>query len=158
MLQLPTPNLLFAAASLGVLAHIGVFIRGEWHLRGPNIVATHAIVLVLGSLLRAFYTSLPVISSLLASSILFSTYLIGLFASISVYRLFFHRIRHFPGPRLAALTKFWHAYQCRDSRNHLVLDRLYKQYGPFVRTGKGLSSLSTRGYRCLHELLTQQIQ
>lgn len=118
-----------------MLAHLGIFIRGEWHLRAPNIVATHASALIIGPFLWAFYASLPVSSCFLAFSTLFLIYIIGLFGSISVYRLFFHRLRHFPGPRLAGLTKLWHAYQCRDSRNYLVLDNLHNKYGTFVRTG-----------------------
>lgn len=136
MIQLLSPSLLLAAGSLGVLAHLGIFIRGEWHLRAPNVVATHAALLVLGPLLGASYASLTIAACLLASSILFSAYVLGLLGSISVYRLYFHRLRHFPGPPLFALSKLWHAYQCRDSRNHLVLHSLYKQYGPLVRTGK----------------------
>ncbi|MCJ1268692.1 hypothetical protein MMC22_008580 [Lobaria immixta] len=63
-----------------------------------------------------------------------SCYMSGLFCSITVYRLFFHRLRHFSGPQLAAVTKLWHVFQCRDSRNYLVLDSMHKQYGNFVRT------------------------
>ncbi|OKO95665.1 Tryprostatin B 6-hydroxylase [Penicillium subrubescens] len=58
-----------------------------------------------------------------------------MFTSITIYRLFFHRIGHFPGPRAAAVSKLWSVYKCRDSRNHLFLDGLHKKYGNFVRTG-----------------------
>lgn len=66
------------------------------------------------------------------------SYVVGLFGSIGVYRTFFHRLRHFPGPRGAALSKLWQVWKCRDSNNHLILDDLYKRYGPFVRTGRSL--------------------
>ncbi|KAL9593418.1 MAG: hypothetical protein Q9179_005896 [Wetmoreana sp. 5 TL-2023] len=46
----------------------------------------------------------------------------------------FHRLRNFPGPRFAAVSKLWHIWQCRDSRNHLVLEDLRRQYGSFVLT------------------------
>ncbi|KAJ5291528.1 cytochrome P450 [Penicillium angulare] len=62
-------------------------------------------------------------------------------SSIIIYRLFFHRLRHFPGPRLGAASKLWSVYKCRDSRNHLFLDELNKKYGTFVRTGQ----------LCIHE-------
>lgn len=126
---------LLLAVLLGVLAHVGVFIRGEWHLRGPAVVILHValVACILGAETwnhpERRYRSLGIVT------LLFSCYLFGLFSSISVYRLFFHRLRHFPGPRLAALTKIWHVYQCRDSRNHLVLNSWYKQFGAFVRTG-----------------------
>ncbi|KAK9422223.1 putative Tryprostatin B 6-hydroxylase [Seiridium unicorne] len=119
------------AALFGVVVHLGVFITGEWHLRVAGVVTIHSLVLVL----MTFWSSEPIPKALLFIFILFSSYLLGLFGSITVYRLFFHRLRRFPGPRLAALTKLWHVYQCRDSRNHMVLDALHKQYGTFVRTG-----------------------
>lgn len=38
---------LFFVALLGVLAHHGVFIRGEWHLRASAIVIFHIALAVL---------------------------------------------------------------------------------------------------------------
>ena len=58
-----------------------------------------------------------------------------LFSSIVIYRRHFHSLRGFPGPWMAGITKFWHVYQCLDSKNHLLLDALHPQYGQFVRTG-----------------------
>ena len=62
----------------------------------------------------------------------------ALLTSIAVYRVLFHRLSRagFPGPPLARISKFWHVWACRDSKNHLVLDRLAQVYGDFVRTGK----------------------
>lgn len=131
-----SPSYSFIAATLGVLAHLKVFIKGEWHLHTPHVIATHFFIIALGDLLHATLTAQSITSSFSPSLVLFSSYLMGLFGSIAVYRIFFHRLRHFPGPRLAGLSKLWHVYQCRDSRNHLVLDALHKQYGTFVRTGK----------------------
>jgi hypothetical protein len=63
-----------------------------------------------------------------------------LFSSITIYRIFFHQLKRFPGPRLASLTKLWHVWKCRDSRGHLVLQAWYEEYGEFVRTGKNPDS------------------
>jgi len=64
-----------------------------------------------------------------------AAYLLPLFTSIIAYRLFFHRLRHFPGPIGARISKLWHTWQVREAKNHLVLDKLYHEYGTFVRTG-----------------------
>lgn len=85
------------------------------------------------------------------------SFTLGLFLSITIYRLFFHRIRHFPGPLLAALSKLGHSYQCRYSQNHIVLERLHQRYGDFVRTGPSeitifhpevLQKLNAPGSKC----------
>ncbi|PLB38295.1 cytochrome P450 [Aspergillus candidus] len=107
----------------GVLAHQVVFIQGEWHLRGASVIMTHI----------ALTTCLYAVRD--RPGVLIFLYLSSLFLSISIYRLFFHRLRHFPGPKLAALTKLWHVWKCRDSRGHLVVDEWHKTYGTFVRTG-----------------------
>lgn len=126
---------LLLASIIGLLAHQLVFIRGEWHLWAPTVLSLHVMLALLlvgiHSQLEQNVNSITVI--VLAS---FACYLLSLFTSIAIYRVYFHRLRHFPGPRLAAVSKLWHVWQCRDSRNHLVLERLHRKYGSFVRTGK----------------------
>lgn len=62
-------------------------------------------------------------------------YLLGLYSSMVVYRIFFHRLRHFPGPKLASVSKLWHVFHALDSRNHQLFERLHEQYGDYVRIG-----------------------
>lgn len=111
----------------GIVAHRLVFIRGEWHLTGPYVAISHLLAFFSASLLSGEIRNVLLLSTL---------YLSGLFGSIAVYRVFFHKLRRFPGPTAAAITKLWHVWKCRDSKNHTVLDEVHKQYGQFVRTGK----------------------
>ncbi|KAE8333837.1 cytochrome P450 [Aspergillus sergii] len=63
---------------------------------------------------------------------LFNTSLIS---SISIYRLFFHRLHPFPGPFACKLTRFYSAFlAAKNIQYNLELKRLHKQYGDFVRT------------------------
>lgn len=119
----------------GLLAHQLVFIHGEWHIKGPRVVVLH---LLFSCLLSAKHLSDrgSAQASLVQTTYLATCYLSSLFTSIAVYRLMFHRLKHFPGPKLAALTKLWHVWKCRDSRGHLVLQAWHEKYGEFVRTGK----------------------
>ena len=71
-----------------------------------------------------------------STAMIILSYLAALFASIIIYRIYFHRLRSFPGPRLAKISKFWHVYQVRHSMNHRLMERMHSQYGSFVRTGE----------------------
>ena len=124
------------ATILGLLAHHLVFIRGEWHLLAPIVASVHfvAAFLLIGIDIQL---NNRVYGSNINSLVSIICYSISLFSSIIVYRLYFHRLRHFPGPKLAAASKLWHVWQCRDSQNHLVLESLRQKYGSFVRTGAG---------------------
>lgn len=64
--------------------------------------------------------------------------ILSLWTSMLVYRAFFHPLRHFPGPRLAKLSKFWALWQTArsDSKWYQVVEKLHRKYGDYVRTGE----------------------
>ena len=133
-------HLITGAIAVGIFAHHGLFIRGEWYLRVPSVVFGH---LALGAIVWAVLLrrkSSTVWGHLCLSSLVFGLYFTSLFTSIAIYRLYFHRLCRFPGPKLAAATKLWHVFQCRDGKNFLVLERMRHLYGDFVRTGKSFAS------------------
>ena len=138
---------LIDAAAAGVVAHHALFIRGEWHLEGPKVILGHIIVSSLAwwCFLRQESATLP--ENIRLCSLVFGSYLISLFSSIIVYRLFFHPLRHFPGPKLAAASKLWHVFKCRHRKNFRVLEDARRQYGQFVRTGELSSSSGNVGLR-----------
>jgi hypothetical protein len=57
---------------------------------------------------------------------------------IVAYRLFFHPLRDYPGPFNARLSKWWTVKQNWDTNLHFhrVQQRMQKEYGDYVRTGK----------------------
>ncbi|KAI7776264.1 Cytochrome P450 [Diaporthe eres] len=120
---------------LGILVHLGLFIRGEWHLQAPIIVVNHFLAILVLFFFKHQQESSGIKQCLPVVGIDTAAYLSGLLGSISIYRLFFHRLRAFPGPRLAALTKLWHVWKCRGSQGHHVLEDWHKKYGSIVRTG-----------------------
>lgn len=78
------------------------------------------------------------VPGLLFACAMSSSYLAGLFGSILVYRLFFHRLRSFPGPLTAKITKFYGPYLARDMQLRSECVRLLDEYGDMVRFGKML--------------------
>lgn len=120
----------------GIFSHNAIFIRGEWHLQIPRILLAHSFLWICTSCAIQYSSDTTFGQSLQKATFLFVLYTTALFTSMTVYRLFFHRLSRFPGPKLAAVTKLWHVYQVRHSTNHLLMTRLYKEYGTIVRTGK----------------------
>ena len=130
----PVEAISIAAAS-GVASHLCFFIYGEHHMRAPMILRLY---IVLFSML--LYTETVVkhqeISLGARKAVeVFTAYILSLLTSIAIYRKFFHRLRHFPGPFMASITKLWQTTRTLDSQNHILLDGLYERYGDFVRTG-----------------------
>ncbi|KAL8687375.1 MAG: hypothetical protein Q9218_006436, partial [Villophora microphyllina] len=126
---------LIAAATTAVALHHGLFRHGEWHLYTASLLGAHLIAFtVLFLISKDFFDTVP-LDAATTSLHVFSVYVVCLAVSISVYRVFFHRLRGFPGPPLARVSKFWHVTHCLDSKNHLLVEKLHKQYGDFVRTG-----------------------
>lgn len=127
-------------AILGLSAHHGIFIHGEWHIRAPEIFVFH--VLLLASLSTGAIWFHGVYLGVLFAAGLTTTvlYLTSLFTSILVYRVWFHPLTRggFNGPWHMRTSKLWHVWACRTSRNHLLLDGIHMRYGDFVRTGKVL--------------------
>ncbi|KAJ5937093.1 cytochrome P450 [Penicillium verhagenii] len=126
---------IFLAILSGVLAHLTVFIHGEWHLKIVNLGVTHLVFYALLYVIRRISAKYYITDENFPSSAtLMLFYFSSLFTSIGIYRYFFHRLCNFPGPRLAAISKLWHVWKCRTSRGHHVLHD-WKKYGTFVRTG-----------------------
>lgn len=117
-------------AIIGVLIHHGLFIHGEWHVQAPYIFSFHLVGFGMIAMMKSGWQ-------------LIAGYLLALFASILIYRVFFHRLRHFPGPFWACATKLWHIWKARNSQNHFLLRDIQKDYGDFVRTGIYLCRLES---------------
>ncbi|KAL4911390.1 hypothetical protein BDW74DRAFT_184762 [Aspergillus multicolor] len=79
-------------------------------------------------LLRTYYESYGVSTLLLA---LFATYSILLV----IYRLYFHPLARFPGPKLAAATSWYEFYHdCLRGGQYLYeIESMHEKYGPIIR-------------------------
>ncbi|KXX76972.1 Tryprostatin B 6-hydroxylase [Madurella mycetomatis] len=120
-----------AAAIAGILSHALYFIRGFHDARALGIIAVHTAAYVV---LCAFTMAQRGISGgFLVSSAVFGSYLIALFTSIVTYRVFFHPLRHFPGPLAAKITKLHSLYTAVNGQIHIEQNKLLRKYGSIVR-------------------------
>lgn len=139
------------AALAGTLSHLGYFIRGEHHRHVPLYVGSAFTIFVLTSSLQVRLYSCALEQAFINTSGMMAIYLIALFSSIVIYRVFFHPLRHFPGPRSMAITKLAHVFRARKLDNHYQMDQLHRDFGDFVRTGPNeLSIFTPQAYNVLH--------
>ena len=120
---------------LGVLSHVCYFKYGEHHLRAPwyCLLAIWIFCVAVGAEVFLFSLSSKEASALAIRGL--AAYVLGLFSSIVIYRLFFHSLRDFPGPKAMAISKLVHVFNSRKLDNYLQLDKLRQQYGDIIRTG-----------------------
>jgi hypothetical protein len=124
---------LFSAAT-GVALHHLLFRYGEWDNSAPVIFGSYLVVFAVLNALK----SIGLVVGFQDSNVyyLLACHLLGLFSSIIVYRVSFHRLRKFPGPTLAGVTS-WYAnvLSAKKLHNFEVVDKLHRQYGDYVRVG-----------------------
>jgi hypothetical protein len=111
--------------SAGFLSHILYFIRGYHDTSILRILILHLTA----------YTALYILLGLGSATLISTSYVLALFASITVYRLFFHPLRRFPGPIAAKITKLYGPYLARNGKLHIEQNKLFATYGNIVRIG-----------------------
>lgn len=122
------------ASAVGFLSHQLYFIRGFRDMNVRNIIGGHLLALAL--LLYKTTTSSGYPQGLVNYAAIASAYFATLFTSIGIYRVFFHPLRHFPGPLGLAITQMYMPWLGRHLKLHQVYDELHVKYGQFVRVGE----------------------
>lgn len=131
--QLRLPAL--AAAAAGILSHNLYFIRGEHHMSAVRLAQLFFLAPAALTLGLNRFGDLSFFNATITTFVLTFSYLISLWTSMLIYRVFFHRLRSFPGPPGAKFTKFWHVFQIGKCDNYKKLDKWHSKYGDYVRTG-----------------------
>lgn len=127
----------YTAAALGVAAHLSFFQRYE-------IIDTHPL------LLFTVFTLLPIAlryllgTTYLISIISTTAFTTSLFASIAIYRYYFHPLRHFPGRSLARCSQLHSLILTARSgfKWHHDIQAQHAKYGDYVRTGPSELSIA----------------
>lgn len=133
-MELPLPQIAVLCACLGIVSHVGYFIRGE-HLSSALYYFSAAFAVPgLSVLLLVTCVSVRPLQAVVATSVGYAAFLGALYTSMVVYRLLFHPLRHFPGPKLAPIIQRYHAHQVAKGNSHFYLAQLHAKYGDYVST------------------------
>ena len=132
----PNYSLFSLLASIaGIASHLGYFIHGEHHMQSLQwlvFMICSPVILFVAVLKLGLASSY--LAALKLTTISTTSFFTSLTGSILIYRIFFHPLRHFPGPFSAKVSKIFHALRLANtSDNYLQAHRLHEKYGDIVR-------------------------
>lgn len=140
-LPLPVSQICGIAATTAALSHWIYFIRGEHHLSAPRLFRLSLLLPILAVFGLKKYADFETKDAIILSAEVTVSFFTGLWTSILVYRIFFHRLGNFPGPFGAKTSKLWHVWKLAPrADNFRLLESLHQEYGDYVRTGEAFSS------------------
>lgn len=122
------------AGIVGLFAHAFYFIHWTTDTEALKMVVCH--LMALSAVFPIEIIARGASGGTSAGFAVFGSYLGALFTSIIVYRVFFHRLRHFPGPFWARVSKVYGIYLARNWKMHEEHDKILKKYGDLVRIGE----------------------
>lgn len=132
-----------ASFIMGIGAHLMLFRRGEWD-RSLMCLCYFYVGLLFMIFLRNLsltmrddgLTPLSFIMAGIKVSSLAVAHVLGVFGSMSIYRLWFHRLTKFPGSFWARLSGFYMLHLTRRKWHRFEeTHKLHQKYGDFVRVG-----------------------
>lgn len=125
------------AAVAGALSHWTYFIHGEHHTDAPRLLRLSLALPVLLFFGLWYSSDLDGVEAAKLTGQLVASFSVSLWTSIVIYRIFFHRLRSFPGPFSMKVSKLSHVSKLAPrSDNFIQLDDLHNKFGDFVRTGE----------------------
>lgn len=132
-----TLQVLRTSAIIGFCSHIAVSrpsLEFEQYMISCLIVAS--ILHVSGITLIITFGDQSIACTLYQTILLWTGFVIGFLTSLSIYRLYLHRCRKFPGPLMAKLTRFYAVYlNAKDAQYYQELGKLHEEYGDYLRIG-----------------------
>ncbi|OJD30040.1 cytochrome p450 [Diplodia corticola] len=121
--------------ALGVLFHWSI-VRVEIDGQGWRLVGVYLASVMFLWALFALLGHMHALEAAFRTACVANSFKLGLAASILAYRLLFHSLRKFPGPKYAAASRFYAMFlACKNTQYSDEVEKLHKQYGDFVRIG-----------------------
>ncbi|KAH8689533.1 putative cytochrome P450 [Talaromyces proteolyticus] len=142
---------------VGIATHLLYFNRGEHHLHPQRYLQAFIFTSVAVAAFLSLRHSFPFYHAVRVTAILDLYFLGGLYASLLVYRQFFHPLNKFPGPFGTRVSGFFLSLKFLKADSAFQYLRLHQKYGYFVRVGssdlsithpKGMSAVYGPGSSC----------
>ncbi|KAH8706024.1 cytochrome P450 monooxygenase [Talaromyces proteolyticus] len=139
-------TLFLLAGASGATAHILFYRLGEWDLKSLSLVTNYLIFVVIGIYIESLnvldpYFPAPLERYWAIKSV--GCHVVGIYLSIILYRLFWHRLSRFPGPFFAKLSNFYvTALSAKKLHLYEEVENLHKKYGDYVRLGPSELSIA----------------
>jgi hypothetical protein len=130
-------RLALAASAAGILTHLLVVrnIEVERYLR--SMIAIFPILILVLTYQSSAFWEISLEASATRVAVVSASFFAGLTSSMLLYRIFFHPLRHFPGPFPARVTKLYGTWLAgRRVMYYKDLAEMHDKYGDFVRTGE----------------------
>lgn len=142
MVDFPGPVVALAALS-GISVHVFLYRHGEWDVTAPLLVTSCIVVSVaLLAVERSGALDLQGLSvgpGWASSFILY--HVLGVYASMLLYRAALHRLNRFPGPFMARLSNLYvTVLSAKKFQLYDEVQKLHSQYGDYVRIGESCPS------------------
>ena len=134
--MLPRYELLISASVTGISCHLFYFIRGEHHLEAAALFRLMVSSPAISFFSQILLGRITLVAALTNTIFMLAAFHAALFISMTIYRMFFHPIKSFPGPVGAKVSKLWHVSHLVKTNNFRLLDNLHVTYGDYVRTGQ----------------------
>ena len=126
----------------GAAAHALLYCHGEWDLEAHRLVISYILILIGAIALQNsnVLDDLGVLAPPHWAVKVVGCHILGIYASILLYRGFLHRLSNFPGPRFAKFSNFYvTSLSARKFQLYREVEKLHKRYGDYVRIGMILS-------------------
>lgn len=130
------------AAALGHASWLGYFHRNECHMYAMRYLQSFTLGCVgsVVALMNLHGDSLSQAASTVSATA--ASYLIGVYGSLAIWRLFLNPLNDLPGPYWARLGNLYMSANFKNSDAYYKLQEMHQKYGRIVRVGSNDLSIT----------------
>lgn len=131
-----------AAATAGVASHVFYFNRGEHHLHSMMYTQAFFAACIAAVVSLVNLQDYGLYAAIGTTTTVALGYLVGVWTSLIIYRVFLCPWTKFPGPWQASISAFWLFGHLTQQTAPQKFQALHKKYGKYVRIGPDTLSIS----------------